>query len=237
VKILGVSDLHLDWRTSGFPRFDDVSRGLWWAVDVAIKRKVDLFVFLGDAMDPDSGPIVFRCMAELIGAAERLRRAGIRSFWVPGNHDAIDDGGGVSVLSPLAQLDPEFVFVADHPALHVGLPVPVLALPYPSLAADYDPARYVRDHVVLQGLEGPLLVLGHLMLRGIVPGEEATEMPRGRDVYWPLEELRKLKANVTMVGGHIHKRQVFEGVQIVGSLVKLTHGEEGNLPGILVIDV
>jgi DNA repair exonuclease SbcCD nuclease subunit len=78
-------------------------------------------------------------------------------------------------------------------------------------------------------------VAGHLSVPGVVPGEEVTEMPRGRDIRFPIEACAGVDL---LMNGHIHRRQVSpDGVVIPGSLAKLTFSEEENTPGFLIIDV
>jgi len=98
VRIVAISDLHLDVVTSGVPRFGEVEAALSRAVDHAIEhldpREGDFFACLGDVCDPDCGPVGFRVAAALIAAAQRLSREGIDSVWLAGNHDAVLDGRG-----------------------------------------------------------------------------------------------------------------------------------------------
>jgi len=73
-----------------------------------------------------------------------------------------------------------------------------------------------------------MAIFGHLNLIGIKPGSEVTYMPRGRDVFWPKDG--PIEHNVICVGGHIHKAQKYSYVEIVGSPVRFTFGEEDHTP-------
>lgn len=56
-------------------------------------------------------------------------------------------------------------------------------------------------------------------------------MPRGRDVYYPVKALRKLKNQQLLVNGHYHRRMVTDDdIHVPGTLARLTFGEEDNQP-------
>ena len=123
--------------------------------------------------------------------------------------------------------------VYDGPCLEVFGGCDVLALPFTSRAHAYDPAEAVRQN----GTDAPALVLGHLNIEGIEPGSETADFPRGREVFLPVPLIRERFPNATIACGHYHRRQVFQGVHIPGSLARLTFGEEENEPGFLIAEV
>jgi hypothetical protein len=82
-----------------------------------------------------------------------------------------------------------------------------------------------------------VIVIGHLMLEGIAPGSETTDMARGRDVFLPVAALRAAFPDCVICNGHYHTAQTYKTVHIPGSLIRLTKGEIGNVPGYLIVDV
>lgn len=238
MKYLFTSDWHLDHTTDGHARFDEVSAAVDHSVKVAIEEKVGLYVFAGDLSDPD-GFAVHRAQAKAAETAVRLKKAGIKSLFVAGNHDVVEDGFGTTVLSPLAAS--ELALVYEAPSV-IQLPDDrlLIALPFTPRSHMYEPAAFVRQ----LGAKLPakvrqsnrIVVVGHLGLAGINPGSETTEMPRGREVLWPLEELKKWFPKAVLVGGHYHKAQEYKGVNIIGSLARLTHGEEKHEPSMLLLE-
>lgn len=232
MKILCTSDWHLDWVSMGVSRFDEVSRAVDKTVEEAVRRRVDLYLFTGDLCDPDSGTSVFRCAAKAIEVAKRLAAEEIQSVWVVGNHDVLEDGSGDTTLTPLKETGYAVVF--DKPAfMRVNSTTHLLALPFTASSHGYDPAAFVKEH--RQFFEGPWIVAGHLMVPGVVPGEETLEMPRGRDVVFPIEEC---SGAALMINGHYHRRQKSPGgVVIPGSLARLTAGEQHHEPSFLVLEV
>jgi DNA repair exonuclease SbcCD nuclease subunit len=242
VRVLVTSDWHLDWLTLGVRRFEDLRDAVMTTVADAIERRVDAYCFLGDLCDPDHGPSIVSSLGVAIQAALILARERIRSYWVAGNHDVIEDGRGFSVLHAMGGLD-ALVRVYERPSLDRamigGKHVDVLALPYTPSSHDYSPADYVAKVTAGEGNKKAdlTLVLGHLHVEGVVPGEETTEMARGRDVVFPLAGASALRRPV-MFNGHYHQSQRTPGgVYIPGSLARLTMGEVGNAPCYLVMEV
>jgi DNA repair exonuclease SbcCD nuclease subunit len=257
MKILVTSDWHGDHVTHGVRRFAEISAAVDETVDVAIEEGCAGYVFAGDLCDPDIGSPSFRVVEMALKAALRLAAASIDSVWVAGNHDVIEDGSLDTTLSPLRALGPKNgVHVFEEPGIATFRQLvdrdeyrnlAVVALPFTSTTRPYDPAEVVPK---LLGNRNPsdVLVVGHLHVAGVEPGEETTEMPRGRDVWLPLRAIGDWehdqlarghgKRRATIANGHYHRQQrTEEGVWIPGSLARLTFCEERNSPGYLVLEV
>lgn len=248
MKILLTSDWHPDFSTAGFPRFDDVVRSVEKTVEVAIAERVDLYLFCGDLCDPDLGK-AHTCAALSIATASRLIDHGIRSRWLTGNHDVLEDGTGTSTLEPLdafgRAVGREWVRACSAPAIEYpdrmtdGLVI--VTLPYVARSNAYDPEAFIdgcADELRRANYGGRVLVPGHLMLEGISPGSETNDMARGRDVYYPIDRIQAAWGDrAIMVNGHYHERVVHRGVQVVGSLERITFGEEHSSPGYMLLEV
>lgn len=242
MKIVACSDLHMDWVTAGVPRFDEVRAALSRAVTYAVEKldEGDLFVCCGDVCDPDSGPVVLRVAAALIEEDQRLEAAGLQRVWVAGNHDAVLDGRGHTTLEPLAALGTSLVAQGPEVCGPYGKPgeeAVVVALPYPGAVA-YSPAEFLlkarEEHP-----DEKLFVFSHLVVPGLIQGEEGHEMARGKDVLFPVDVLGDVKPAL-VINGHHHARQVTpHGIYIPGSAARLRFGpEEGNPdPAFLVLSV
>lgn len=256
--VVAISDAHVDWITYGCPRIGDIENAMHRSVDVAIERKADLWVFNGDWCNGDSGPRVFACMGLAIEIAMRLSDEGIPNLWLPGNHDVIEDGSGETTLSVLRALNTSaslhhHTHVLEQPRSFFVGGIWVHALPFTATSHPYDPEAYVRSIEAPRGsdfAQRSHLVLSHLTrIEGVTPGEEETEMSRGRQIVLPRraigERFFQLGARTPLIlQGHIHKRQLLASddalmppVQIVGSAAQLTHGEEDHDPGFLVVDL
>lgn len=242
MKLLCVSDLHLDAVTAGVRRLDDIAEAVNETVEAAIDEKVDGYVFGGDLCDPDSGPAVFAVLEVAIAAALRLQAHEIRNLWIAGNHDVIEDGRGGTTLRPLRAISDKqgFVNVHESPGVARIGDGYVFTLPYPTRARAYSPAdaaRHIVEKATTSIFVGPHVVFGHLTVPSAEIGSETTEMARGKDVLYPLEELAPLKGAVLM-NGHYHKRQrTSDGVYIPGSLERLRFDEEKNEPGWMIVEL
>jgi len=244
MRILAISDVHADATTNGVRRFDEVQRHVHDALSAAIEQKVDVFVFAGDLCDPESGPVVVKCVELMATVAVRLEHAGIQSIFVAGNHDVIDNGEGWTTLDPLMALTGHsFVHLATRcqvPGFSI-VGVEFACLPFTSVSTAYDAKLAASD---MHMGSGPLVVISHLNVRGVVPGEESMEMPRGREIWLPDEELAAVaKVRPTLIlQGHYHRRQTHRtpsglDVHVIGSAAIFSHGEERHEPGYLIVEV
>lgn len=241
MRVVCVSDLHLDARTAGAPRREDLTEQLERVVENFIAEGEEaqdrLFVFGGDLADPHRASSCY-ASAVAVMAACKLAWAGIDSIWITGNHDVVQDGTGDHTLLPVAALNVPSVHVRAFPdVVRVGdsglAARHVMCLPYPSTATAYDPEAYVR------GYEGPAphLVVGHLSLPNMHPGSETLEMPRGRDYTWPVTAIRERWPSVPIVAGHYHAAQTVDGVHVIGALGRLTFGDEAHSPSYLALEI
>lgn len=247
MRIVAVSDLHADWQTLGVPRHDEVASALESAAGWAVENDADVFLFLGDLADPDNGGGTLRAIELAARTAIGLAQRGVDSIWLAGNHCVTEDSTGATVLSPLAPLEgigwptSARIFVAERPRLIESCGVAFACLPFAPVSHAYDPAVEAARLFVENEPNGfPVVVLSHLTIPGIQPGEETTEMPRGRDMPYPFEATR---GAVARLSGHYHRRQVFDPgdggppLHVCGSACRLTFSEEANEPGLLVIDL
>jgi DNA repair exonuclease SbcCD nuclease subunit len=234
--VIATGDWHLDAVTAGLRRREDIAAAVDEAAETAIALKADLFVFLGDLTDPHTSRSHWS-VAKAVQTAQELSEGGVVSMWITGNHDVIEDGSGDNTLLALAHV----ASLVDRPRIcHYGPGLTVLALPYVPVAKHYEPSEFVLGDLGCapdEPVPDVSLVVGHLWLEGISPGSESTDMARGRSLYWPVHELKQRWPDAVLVGGHYHKRQVHNGVQIAGSLGRLTFGEQDNQPGYLVVRV
>lgn len=224
-----VSDLHPDANTAGFPRFHDVEAALFEAVEYANVNNADTFIFAGDLITNDpSIDLVVRCASMLDRAFGILKTA--KAYKIPGNHDVFEDGLGTTVLDATYEgtYFPRPGFCAIN---GIGF------LPFTPASHRYDPVEALKEFGERSTIAARRvdLIVGHLNLEGINVGSEYNDFPRGREVFFPIEEAKEMFPNAVLVNGHIHRRQVHRGVHVVGSIVPLTRGEVTNEPGFLAV--
>jgi len=264
VKILVTGDWHLDARTAGFDRFEDLRAAVSWTVDIADREHVDLYVMLGDLCDPDTTRS-HRSIGLACETAASLADRGIAQVWIAGNHDVIEDGSGSTTMAALAgwsrkrrfcpghlqvpvtnDLPPMLPFesrmfnVAEKP-MHIsrfmGTTNDVILFPFTARVNAYDPVQFVERTSLSQGCT-KVLVFGHLNVIGADDGSETEDFPRGRDVVFPTDALlAKWGDRCLLFNGHYHRRQVVRGVRMPGALGRLGFGEVGNPAGVLIVEV
>lgn len=220
-RLVAVSDLHLDARTQGVARWDEIAASVSNAVHFATSNRVDGFLFLGDLSDPDSAS-AWTAASFAVSVARDLSDAAVPSLWLAGNHDVCEDGSGASVLSPLRAARLPLVEVVERcPRICTLSDIGIAALPFTAVADAYDPEQFVRRY-----READVsIVVGHLNIEGATPGSEVSDFPRGREVLWPVEEIRRTWPGALLLGGHYHNAGPIRGVEIVGSIAALSHGE------------
>jgi DNA repair exonuclease SbcCD nuclease subunit len=242
MRVVVASDFHGDHVTHGVSRFDDVELAVSASVEAAIAMNADGYFFLGDLCDPDDPGAVIRCSTLAMRVACTLAGEGIPSIWIAGNHDVLEDGSGATTLSPLGALVTlvnagVWAPLAENPCLIPFGDYEVMALPFVPTDRSYDPEKEAAR--MMQAATRPVIVLSHLTVPGVQPGEETADLPRGRDVIYPVEAT---KGAVLRLQGHYHRRQTVDlGVgppmHIPGSLVRLTFNEENNEPGYLIVEL
>jgi DNA repair exonuclease SbcCD nuclease subunit len=253
VRALFTGDWHSDASTYGVSRHDDVVKAVKQTVEAAVSQKVDLYCFGGDLCDPDDAIACLRALKLAMWAAGTLARAGIPQVWQAGNHDVFEDGSGDTTLTPLysmASTLAQWMWVVEIPTtVRVRNCSPVYTLPFTASSHPYDPAKELRTMCTEQetnnGAHGEGFVMSHLAFPGIQPGEETTEMPRGREVVFPVDELARLRPDRRddwlVAQFHYHRRQTlrlpFATVLVPGSAARLAFGEEDNTPGFLLVDL
>ncbi len=237
MKVVVATDAHYDWTTLGVSRFGEVAAAMDHAVTHAIAHRAGLFVFAGDLAET-SGAGMLRGIEHAVQCASRLWQQHIPSLWLTGNHDVIEDGLRTSNLAPLRDVpgtvladEPMMVNFGEMERFHKEgkKVIRVCALPFTPRTHGYDPALFVAS-ASDEGLEPPDLIVAHLMLEGIGPGSETRDMPRGRNVFWPLDAIERHWPKALKVGGHYHTNQVFRGVHLPGSLCRLMQVEASNTP-------
>jgi exonuclease SbcD len=235
VTILHFADAHIDMANygrhdtaSGLPmRVLDFLKSLDTIVDTAIKEKVDLVLFAGDAYkDRNPAPTFQREWGKRI---MRLSRADIPTLLLVGNHDTSPALGRAHTLDPFETLEVPNVRVLDRPALLKpgdlwDLPLQVIALPWISRSgliasqglSSVDPGevsqaieerltQIVHDYLDQADPQLPMVLTAHASVQGAVYGGERTVM-LGGDLVLPGSLVRDPRLDYVALG-HIHKAQ------------------------------
>ncbi len=235
VKILHFADAHIDMVNygrhdpqSGLPlRVMDFLKSLDTIVDTAIREKVDLVLFAGDAYKDRSPAPTFQ--REWGRRIIRLAQAGIPVLLLVGNHDLSPALGRAHALESFDTLQVPKVRVVDRPVFLKpddlwGLPLQIIAIPWVSrsgLMANMEmsaakPQRVYEEiearltEVVQEWLasadpEVPVVLAAHASVQGAKYGGERMVM-LGADLVLPGSLVADPRLSYTALG-HIHKAQ------------------------------
>jgi DNA repair protein SbcD/Mre11 len=267
IRILHLADIHLGTELYGRPnpatglnsRAEDFLAALDGAVEGALARDVDVFLFCGDAYRTREPNQTYQ--REFAARVQRLAKAGVQVFLLVGNHDLPLASGRASTMEIFATLEVPNVHVARRAGLQVlrtkNGPLQVAALPWVLRSALLVKDEYknktldeinqatadkiehiVRDLVGALDPALPSVFCAHASVLGAVFGSEQSVM-LGQDIPLP----KSLVANPAfdyVALGHVHKHQVLSTRPLTlycGSLERLDFGEEKEEKGYVLAEV
>lgn len=259
LKILHFADAHIDIANygrhdpqTGLPvRVLDFLRSLDEIVDTAIREKVDLVLFAGDAYkDRNPAPTFQREWGRRI---IRLSKAKIPTLLLVGNHDISPSIGRAHAMEEYSTLEIPYVRVLSKPELLKpddlwGLPLQLIALPYVARSQMLASTEVqASDEVKISGevverleqivekeffpqLEKdlPVVLAAHASVQGAIYGGERS-VTLGADLILPPGFVKDKRFDYVALG-HIHKAQdVNDGqappVVYPGSIERVDFGE------------
>jgi exonuclease SbcD len=236
LKILHFADAHIDMANfgrhdpeSGLPvRVMDFLKSLDEIVDTAIKEKVDMVLFAGDAYkDRNPAPTYQREWGRRI---MRLSKAGIPTLLLVGNHDLSPSLGRAHALEEYATLEVPHIHVLDKPSYLgpddlEGLALQVIALPWLTRSgmmaqlniSAKEPTKIYEEmeerltELVNHYLDDqvdpdlPTILAAHASVQGASYGGERTVM-LGADLVLSGSLVKDQRLDYVALG-HIHKKQ------------------------------
>jgi exonuclease SbcD len=259
IRILHFADAHIDMAAgqgrhdpaTGLPlRVMDFLHALDMIVDAAIREKVQMVIFAGDAYkDRNPSPTYQR---EWGRRMMRLSQANIPTLLVVGNHDLSPAIGKANTLHEFDTLQVPFIRVIAKPELLKpddlwGLPVQVIGIPWitrSGFLAAQDPGEIehgkvnnelesilddlIKQWIVKADPELPLILAAHASVQNAVYGNERSVM-LGSDLILPGSLVMDERFDYVALG-HIHRGQdVNTGhhppVIYPGSIEKVDFGE------------
>lgn len=258
MKLLHFADAHIDMANygrhdpaTGLPlRVLDFLKSLDTIVDAAIRERVDLVIFAGDAYkDRSPAPTFQREWGKRI---MRLSQAKIPTLLLVGNHDLSPAAGRAHAIQEFATLEVPYVRVLDRPQFLGpddlwGVPAQVIAMPWiarSSLMASLELSAEKPEEIFsnieerISGLvEGwlseadpslPMILTAHASVEGATFGAERMVM-LGADLVLPTALVKDRRLDYVAMG-HIHKPQdVNQGqhppVIYPGSIERVDFGE------------
>jgi len=267
MKILHTADLHIgtelygryDPLTGASSRLQDFVDALDRAIDYAIRERVDLFLFAGDAYKTrDPTPTQQRAFALRL---RRLLEAEVPVFLLTGNHDMPNAFGRATSLDIFDSLPLANLYVASRPDVYQvrtrSGPLQVVAVPWLSrsiwMAREELKNKSIDEmnrellerletfmDAAIAGLDpdAPAVLTLHGSVAGAVFGSERSTM-LGNDPLIP-KSLVANPAFAYVALGHIHKhQQVVDDPPVVysGGVERIDFGEERDAKGFVVVDI
>jgi len=218
VDIIISGDKHLDLRTEGIDRTDDICNSATQIIDYAISLKEQgnevYYIDAGDTFH-STRPRA-EVIAKAISLLRRMDLSEIPCHVIDGNHDVIDERGRTSALEPVIAADMALVYVYHDIELRpIRQGVNLIALPHISKARAYEAGYknvqcYIEDKA--EKIEESLdkydynIILSHLNIAGATVGTEEF-MIKGAHEDFP-EVLKKSKKISYIFNGHFHKCQL-----------------------------
>ncbi len=270
IRILHFADLHLgvenygrvDPETGLSSRVRDFLNRLDEVVDFALREKVDVVAFAGDAFrDRHPDPTYQRDFARRI---RRMAASGIAVVIVAGNHDLPNMPVRATPVDIFRALEVENVYISARTEEVLRLPLrrkhklQVATFPNPQrsrllLAEEVrrKPLREQEDFLRAQVARNlarlaeqidpnvPAILVGHLLVQGAELGSEQ-RMTLG---YQPEAMLGTVAhpAYDAVLLGHVHRAQVLRSeappVLYAGSLERVDFGEEGEEKGFFLVEI
>lgn len=269
ISIVHVSDIHfgsgeshgrLNPSTGLNIRFEDFAAAVTKAVDFAIEKAVDVFLFSGDAYkNAAPEPIYQKTFATQL---KRLSDSKIPCILLPGNHDQILKSTGSHAMSVFESLAVPGLIVIDYPRLltieTANGPLQLIAIPhvtrhllmtrdkYASLSAtEVDRVLVQLVHELLRGLYSeldtqiPTVVTAHMMIDRARAGAEE-ELMAGYTMTFPLDIFIDERVDYVALG-HVHKHQILRPAKPViayaGSIERVDFSEEKEDKGFIHAEV
>ncbi len=267
MKIIHFADLHLGVESYGridpasglSSRFLEFLSALDQLTDFALKNRVDLVLFCGDAYksrDPSQTQ-----QREFAKRISRLSSSGIPIFLLVGNHDLPNAIGRATTTEIFDTLAVKTVYVSDHPDVYkIATPsgiIQIVSLPWLRRSAllsredtknlDFDQLS-LKMQEVLTGIINtkakeldpklPSVLAAHVWVSGARVGSEES-MTIGQEHVLLLSNVANPAFSYIALG-HIHKHQVLSHnppVVYAGSMGRLDFSDEGDDKGFYLVEI
>lgn len=267
MKIIHFADLHLGVETYGHlspetglsSRLEDYLCALDQVIDFALREKVDLVLFCGDAYKTREPTQTQQ--REFAKRIKRLSEGGVPLFMVIGNHDLPNALGRATAIEIFDTLSVPNVCVANKPGIHRVMTrsgeIQIAALPWVRRSAllSREDTRSLDFNQINEKLQQiltgiiseqasqidpaiPAILAAHVWVLNARIGTEKS-MSIGQEHMLLLGSVAN-RAFDYIALGHIHKGQVLNECPPTvysGSLERLDFGDEGDEKGFYLIEI
>jgi len=270
MKFLHIADIHLGMENYGrinpstgmHTRLEDYIKCFSFAIDTAIKEKVDLVIFAGDAYKNSTpNPTHQREFAKQI---YRLSKVEIPVVLINGNHDNPVSFGRATSLDIFGTLNVPGSRIINEPEMLIietkSGPVQVFGLPWPTKNLFLTKEEYkdlndveiveqiqirasekIREFARLVKPNIPTIFAAHLAVAEATYSGSERSVLIGSDPVFPAQMLAQEAFNYVALG-HIHKFQDLNpdsDIPVVypGSIERINFGEEKEDKGFCLVNI
>jgi exonuclease SbcD len=267
MKILHFADLHLgvenygriDPATGLSSRLNDFLSALDQVIDYALKERVDLVLFCGDAYKTREPTQTQQ--REFARRINRLSTSNIPIFLLIGNHDLPNAIGRATTTEIFDTLAIKNVYVANRPdTYHIPTAsgvIQIVSLPWLRRSAllsredtknlDFEQIKQRLEQALTQAITDkaakldptlPAILAAHVWVAGAQVGSESL-MAIGQEHALLLSNVAQPAFDYVALG-HIHKHQVLSEnppVVYAGSLERVDFGEENDEKGFYMVEI
>jgi exonuclease SbcD len=241
IRVVFTSDTHLGLMTEDVSRTDEILSVMLHIAKHAVKTKADYLIIGGDVFDNNTPTdYLIACFIRMLNI---LKKADIKVFVMPGNHDAIARQGRRSCLEFIKKLSvgyPNVRLIEDVTTIKIRKDFEAGAiyftfLPFLNKSHIPDGFKSVQQYVDLKARTvskkikelDQHVVFSHLGIEGAIPGSEAGSLKKVETIVPKVFTQMRLGRNYpTVVQAHIHSKQEIKNVRIVGSPVFNDFGEK-----------
>jgi len=251
LKIIFTSDLHIGLRSDEIDRSGEIIKILKSIVNRCKKLSKDYNVLLvigGDIFNTNTPSE--ENIADFIFIMSMIKKYGINTYIIVGNHDAIANPNRLSCLSFVKKAKtayPMIRLIEDITSIEIGVyengPLHFLFLPHVSKALIQKKlnTKAIRKEITTQeyidsktksimkkiGSCTQVIAFSHLNIIGAHPGSEENLLKKST-VFLP-DTLINPPVGVTkptIISGHIHSHSIMDNIYIVGSPIYCSYGEK-----------
>ncbi len=249
----------LNAETGLSSRLEDFLGSFDQVVDYAIKNKVDLVLFCGDAYK--SREPTQTQQREFARRVNRLATSGIPVFLLIGNHDLPNAIGRATTIEIFDTLAIKNVYVANRPEVHriktSSGPIQIVSLPWlrRSTLLSREETKNLTFEQINQKLQHiltkiittripqldpklPAILAAHVWVSGAKVGSESA-MTIGQEHVLLVSNIAQPAFDYIALG-HIHQHQILADnppVVYAGSLAQIDFGEEGDDKGFCLVEI
>lgn len=235
MKLVWLSDVHLGIKCGELSRNPEIKSIFRQVLNFIKKHKVDSIVLGGDLFDTNHPSVESQTLfSKFISHLIKLK---VKIYILVGNHDAINDKDNDSCLKLYEAFSVygDLSVISEIKCIKLFSDIYGLFLPHitssKSVSLGYDHVQgYIKNEITTHIpflKEKKCIIFSHLNVIGPIPGCEE-EFLKKSHVYLDerLIDIQMWDKMPEIIQGHIHKKQKFKNVNIVGSPMQMTFAEK-----------